>query len=405
MDVAIIGGGAAGFFSALSCKAHHPDASVTIYEKSGKLLSKVKISGGGRCNVTNACDNITEFAKHYPRGEKLMKRALRHFNAEDTVEWFAKRGVSLVAEADGRMFPSTNDSQTIVDCLLHSTRRQGIAIKLKMPVVQLKREGDRFLIAFEDRTTIRVDKVIVATGGSPKMDGLIWLQALGHTIVPPVPSLFTFNMPRETVRSLMGVVIDSVSVKVQSTKLNAEGPLLITHWGMSGPAILKLSAWGARELQEKKYDFKLQVNWLGSIKEHQLRDSFNSSILNIRKRKVANGNPFQLPNRFWDFIIQKAGINGDTIWAELSKKNTNRLIDTLMNDTYEVSGKTTFKEEFVTCGGVNLGDINIETMGSKRCPGLFFAGEVLDIDGITGGFNFQAAWTTGFIAGRLGTTK
>lgn len=405
MDVAVIGGGAAGFFSALSCKAHHPDARVTVYEKSGKLLSKVKISGGGRCNVTNACDNLAEFAKHYPRGEKLMKRALRLFNATDTIEWFAERGVHLVAEADGRMFPSTHDSQTIVDCLLHSTRRQGIAIKLKMPVVQVKRDGGQFLIIFENGTTVCVDKVIVATGGSPKMEGLLWLQALGHTISPPVPSLFTFNMPRESVRALMGIVIDPVSVKVQSTKLTTEGPLLITHWGMSGPAILKLSAWGARELQEKRYDFKLQVNWLGSIKEHQLRDSFSSSILKIQKRKVANGNPFQLPNRFWDFIIQKAGINGDITWAELSKKNINKLIDTLMNDTYEVSGKTTFKEEFVTCGGVDLGDITTETMESKRCPGLFFAGEVLDIDGITGGFNFQAAWTTGFIAGKLETTN
>lgn len=405
MDIAVIGGGAAGFFSALSCKAHHPHARVTLYEKSRKLLSKVKISGGGRCNVTNACNNIAEFAKHYPRGEKQMKKALRHFSAADTIKWFADKGVDLVAEADQRMFPSTNDSQTIVDCLLQNVQSQGIAIKLRTAIQELKQEDKRFILTFEDKNQAKVDKVVIATGGSPKLDGLLWLQTLGHSIISPVPSLFTFNMPHETIRSLMGVVLDPVTVKVQSTKLEAEGPLLITHWGMSGPAILKLSAWGARVLNEKDYRFKLQVNWLGNIKEHQLRTTFSASITNIRKRKIINGNPFQLPNRFWDFIIHKAGINGDTTWADLSKKSMNRLIDTLTNDTYDVSGKTTFKEEFVTCGGVSLTDINMETMESKKCPGMFFAGEVLDIDGITGGFNFQAAWTTGFIAGKLGATN
>ena len=405
MDIAVIGGGAAGFFSALSCKAHHPHARVTLYEKSRKLLSKVKISGGGRCNVTNAGNNIAEFAKHYPRGEKQMKKALRHFSAADTIKWFADKGVDLVAEADQRMFPSTNDSQTIVDCLLQNVQSQGIAIKLRTAIQELKQEDKRFILTFEDKNQAKVDKVVIATGGSPKLDGLLWLQTLGHSIISPVPSLFTFNMPHETIRSLMGVVLNPVAVKVQSTKLEAEGPLLITHWGMSGPAILKLSAWGARVLNEKDYRFKLQVNWLGNIKEHQLRTTFSASITNIRKRKIINGNPFQLPNRFWDFIIHKAGINGDTTWADLSKKSMNRLIDTLTNDTYDVSGKTTFKEEFVTCGGVSLTDINMETMESKKCPGMFFAGEVLDIDGITGGFNFQAAWTTGFIAGKLGATN
>lgn len=404
MDIAVIGGGAAGFFSALSCKAHHPHARVTLYEKSGKLLSKVKVSGGGRCNVTNACDNVSEFSKHYPRGEKQMKKALRHFSAADTIRWFSDKGVQLVAEDDGRMFPSTNDSQTIVSCLLQHAQKQNIGIKLKMPIIQLKRANEHFLLTHKDQTTHKVDKVIIATGGSPKLEGLLWLQALGHSIIPPVPSLFTFNMPNDAIRSLMGVVIDPVSVKVQATKLSAVGPLLITHWGMSGPAILKLSAWGARVLHEKNYRFKIQVNWLGNTKEHQLRDSFSSSILDIRKRKITNGNPFQLPNRFWDFIVQKSGINSSTIWGELGKKSMNKLIDTLMNDTYEVTGTTTFKEEFVTCGGVSLDDVNIETMESKKCPGLFFAGEVLDIDGITGGFNFQAAWTTGFIAGKLGAT-
>lgn len=402
MDIAVVGGGAAGFFAAISCKKHYPNAKVTLYEKSGKLLAKVKVSGGGRCNVTNVCPNNTQFAKHYPRGEKLLKKAFQVFDASDTAQWFEERGVKLKAEADNRMFPESNDSQTIVDCLMQEAKRSNILILTHTPILKLEQVNEQFHLLLQNQSVVKADKVVVATGGSPKLEGLKWLEALGHTIVPPVPSLFTFNMPGEAVKSLMGVVINPVTVKVQSTKLMAEGPLLITHWGMSGPAILKLSAWGARTLYDKNYRFKIQINWLGTIKENQLRENMAANLEAIKKRKISNHNPFQLPARFWSFILEKAAINPEVIWAEIGKKSLNKLIDTLLNDVYEVSGKTTFKEEFVTCGGVSLDDITITTMESNKCPGLFFAGEVLDVDGITGGFNFQAAWTTGFIAGKLG---
>lgn len=402
MDIAVIGGGAAGFFAAISCKAHHPHAQVMLYEKSGKLLSKVKVSGGGRCNVTNACPNNTQFAKHYPRGEKLLKKAFQIFNAADTIKWFGKRGVKLIAEADNRMFPESNDAQTIVDCLIQEAKKTKVSIFLRTPVLEMKKVNEKFHLLLQDQSVIKVDKVVVASGGSPKQEGLQWLEALDHTVVPPIPSLFTFNMPNETVKSLMGIVVDPVTVKVQSTKLVAEGPLLITHWGMSGPAVLKLSAWGARELYKRDYRFKIQINWLGTTKENQLREDFAAVLDSIKKRKISNNNPFHLPSRFWNFILEKAAVNPELIWGEISKKSLNKLINILLNDVYEVSGKTTFKEEFVTCGGISLGDITANTMESTKCPGLFFAGEVLDIDGITGGFNFQAAWTTGFIAGKLG---
>lgn len=403
MKIAVIGGGAAGFFAAISCKVHHPKAQVTLYEKTGKLLSKVKVSGGGRCNVTNACSNRSVFAKNYPRGEKQLKRAFEIFSAEDTIKWFESRGVKLVAEEDFRVFPVTNDSQTIIGCLLREAKKLKVSIVLNSSVIRLEKIDAAFRLTLNNAIVSEVDKVVVASGGSPKKEGLKWLEALGHSIVPPVPSLFTFNMPSEDIKTLMGIVVDPVTVKVQSTNLVSEGPLLITHWGMSGPAILKLSAWGARTLYEKGYKFKIQVNWLGKTKENQLRKHLPGILESIKKRKISNTNPFHLPSRLWQFMLARAAITPTTIWAEISKKNLNKLIDTLLNDIYEVSGKTTFKEEFVTCGGIDLADISA-SMESKKCPGLFFAGEVLDIDGITGGFNFQAAWTTGFIAGKLGLT-
>ena len=404
-EVAIIGGGAAGFFAALSCKSHYPESKVTLYEKSGKLLSKVKVSGGGRCNVTNACEGVSAFAKHYPRGERHLKKALQVFSADDTVNWFESRGVQLVSEADKRIFPASNDSQTVIDCLLKEAGRLGVSIQMNAPVLALTKENGKFKLVTKNNQVVFVEKVIIATGGSPKMDGFTWLADLGHQIIPPVPSLFTFNMPDETVKSLMGMVVDPVSVRIQSTKLSSDGPLLITHWGMSGPAILKLSAWGARVLHELNYQFTIQINWLGDVKEDKLRESLPALLEPVLKRKVVNQNPFKLPSRFWDFILEKSEINPDTIWAELGKKSTNKLINNLLNDTYNVKGKTTFKEEFVTCGGVALSDIDIATMESKKLDGLYFAGEVLDIDGITGGFNFQAAWTTGYIAGKLGAAR
>jgi predicted Rossmann fold flavoprotein len=400
MKVAIIGGGAAGFFAAISCKAHHPDAQVTIYEKSGKLLSKVKVSGGSRCNVTHACFSISQLAKFYPRGEKQLKKAFGFFNTNHTVEWFESRGVELKTEADNRMFPTTDNSQTIIDCLMGEAEKTGVIIKLNSPVNSLAKKENGFELKIKDQL-LSVDKVIVATGGSPKLPGYDWLKELGHTIVPPVPSLFTFNMPQEPVKELMGVVADPVSVRIQGTKLKSEGPLLITHWGMSGPAILKLSAFGARTFHDLNYEFKAQINWLGPINEEELRKQITSELTLMSKRKLANKNPFEIPNRLWLFLLNKLEINPDITWEELGKKNRNRLLNTLLNDVYQVKGKTTFKEEFVTCGGIALQNVSMRTMESKPCPGLYFAGEVLDIDGVTGGFNFQAAWTTGFLAGKV----
>ena len=401
MNVAIIGGGAAGFFAALSCKHHHPNAQVTLYEKTSKLLAKVKVSGGGRCNVTHDCATLSHLIKHYPRGGKALKKTLAHFGPSDTVRWFEQRGVTLHTEPDGRMFPTTNQSQTIIDCLLEEACRLGVRIQTRASVQALRslQKGYQLMI---NEAPVLADRVIIATGGSPKRSGLNWLADIGHKIQSPVPSLFTFNMPQEAVTSLPGISVSHVLTRIPGTKLTSEGSLLITHWGMSGPAILKLSAWGARELSEHNYQFPVHINWLGNANEEEVRANLLSLLPEIGKRKVTNKNPFGLPQRLWQFLLDKAEVPSERPWAEVSKKARNALLTVLLHDPYTVSGKTTFKEEFVTCGGVCLSDVNMRTMESKVCPGLYLAGEVLDIDGITGGFNFQAAWTTGYVAGKLG---
>jgi predicted Rossmann fold flavoprotein len=400
MDIAIIGAGAAGFFSAISAKTHHPEARVTIYEKTDKLLAKVKISGGGRCNVTHACFSNSQLVKFYPRGERQLKKAFAQFNTADTVRWYESRGVKLKTEVDGRMFPVTDNSQSIINCLLRETDNLGISIQLHQSIIGIEKENNKFKLTLRDKT-IYADKVIIATGGSPKSEGFDWLGKFGHTVESPVPSLFTFNMPGEPIKSLPGVSVDNASVRIPGTKLRTEGPLLITHWGMSGPAILKLSAWGARILKDFNYGFTIQVNWLGSMNEDKAREVLMEESRLHPKKKISNVNPFQLPNRLYIFLLSKIGIKPEMTLEEMGNKNRNRLRNTLLNDEYKVEGKTTFKEEFVTCGGISLQDVSIDTMESKKCSGLYFAGEVLDIDGVTGGFNFQAAWTTGFIAGKL----
>ena len=400
MKVAIIGGGAAGFFAAFSVKEHHPTAVVTIFEKSDKLLSKVKISGGGRCNVTHACFKPSLLSKFYPRGEKQLKKAFSVFQPKDTVEWFAKRGVSLKAEIDNRMFPDTNNSQTIIDCFLKEARTKDIKIVKNNAVSSFEPNDKGIYLNFKTGNQ-QFDKVVLATGGSPKMRGFEWLEKTGHTIVEPLPSLFTFNMPKESITELMGLVVENATVRIQATKLQYSGPVLVTHWGMSGPAILKLSAWGARLLFKKSYQFNIQINWLSIKNEEEVNSILIEKESSIRKKKIANANPFTLPNRMWVYLLERVQINPDLPWFELSKKNKNKLINVLLNDVYEVCGKTTFKEEFVTSGGVSLEDVNFSTMESLKCENLYFAGELLNIDGITGGFNFQAAWTTGFIAGKL----
>ena len=400
MKVAIVGGGAAGFFAAFSVKEHHPESQVTIFEKSDKLLSKVKISGGGRCNVTHACFQVSQLSKFYPRGAKQLKKAFSIFQPKDTVAWFRARGIDLKTESDGRMFPVTDDSQTIIDCFLHEAQIKKIQIVKHSRVNELHPEKSGFTLVFNESKK-HFDKVIIASGGSPKARGFEWLQNIGHAIINPIPSLFTFNMPEESVKDLMGLVVENATARIQGTKLQYTGPILITHWGMSGPAILKLSAWGARLLYDHNYKFNVQINWLSVKSENEVHDMINAEMDRIRKKKIANANPFGLPNRMWLFLLEKVQINPDSPWMELSKKNRNKLVNVLLNDVYAVSGKTTFKEEFVTCGGLSLSDVDMKTMQSIVCKDLYFAGEVLDIDGITGGFNFQAAWTTGYIAGKL----
>jgi predicted Rossmann fold flavoprotein len=407
MKIAVIGGGAAGFFSAISVKTHHPKARVIIFEKTKKLLSKVKISGGGRCNVTHHCFEVNELVKFYPRGGKSIRKAFNIFSTKDTIKWFEERGVALKTESDGRMFPVTNSSQTIIDCLMNEISKLGIIIKTETPIKKISQEGIGYTLYFNGKERFGIksdqyfDKVIVATGGTPRKEGFEWLSELSNTIKEPVPSLFTFNMPNEKIVELMGVVVDPVTVKIMGTKFKSKGPLLVTHWGMSGPAILKLSAFGARILNEKQYQFKLLVSWIGDQNEKNVRLSLDKTVDDYPKKKVQNLNPFNLPGRLWIFLLKKLGIPEDMIWKNLGRKNMNRIVHTLLNDEYEVSGKTTFKEEFVTCGGISLQDIDIKTMQSKRYSSLYFAGEILDIDGITGGFNFQNAWTSGFIAGKL----
>jgi predicted Rossmann fold flavoprotein len=403
MRIAIIGGGAAGFFSAIAAKENYPKAEVVIFEKTKKILSKVKISGGGRCNVTNGCTSIKELSDAYPRGGRKLKKAFREFNTKHTMEWFESRGVPLVIQEDNCVFPVSQDSQSIIDCFLEETRRLGVFIRTGKGIKAIKTSGDKIELTFaEENLPPKIyDKVIVATGGSPKRKGLTWLESLGHKIEEPVPSLFTFNMPGEPVRKLMGVVVENALVSIQGEKLKSDGPLLITHWGMSGPAILKLSAFGARLLSEKNYEFKVQVNWVNVVNNELVNNDLRNIVTEHPNKILANIRPYFLPERLWHHLLEKVDLPMKKKWNELGKKGINKLVTILTNDIYSVKGKTTFKEEFVTCGGVSLESIDFNTMQSKTCNNLYFAGELMDVDGITGGYNFQAAWTTGFIAGKL----
>jgi predicted Rossmann fold flavoprotein len=399
LKIAVIGGGAAGFFAAINVKEMNPLYEVTILEKSNKLLSKVKVSGGGRCNVTNELFDPILLSKKYPRGENFLKKAFGIFNSKDTLDWFSERGVPLEIISDGCVFPKSNSSQSIIDCFLLNSKKLGIEILIKKPVDSIIKFENGFHLKSVDET-LYFDKVVVTIGGQPKIAGLNWLKDLGHEIIEPLPSLFTFNMPNNPICKLMGNVVEKATVKIESTKLISDGPLLVTHWGMSGPAILKLSAWGARILESKNYEFSILVNWLDKLKDEELKSILNNVIKEHSNKKVLNYNPFPFTNRLWEFLLEKSSINNEMRWNALSLKAQNKLINTLINDRYEVKGKTTFKEEFVTAGGVSLNDIDVKTMESKKVPGIYFAGEVMDIDGITGGFNFQAAWTTAFVVSR-----
>lgn len=406
MKIAIIGGGAAGFFSAIAAKENHPKAEVVLFEKTQKLLAKVRISGGGRCNVTNASTSIKELSEAYPRGGKALKKLFRVFSTQDTRNWFEARGVRLYAQDDNRVFPVSDSSQSIIDCLMSECKRLGVFIQTgtRIEGIEVLKESEQLKLFFaKNQAKAQIfDKVIVATGGSPKKSGLEWLEKLGHRIESPVPSLFTFNMPSEKITGLMGVVAANALVRIQGSKLQSQGSLLITHWGMSGPAVLKLSAFGARLLNECNYQFKVQVNWAGVLNQEDVAAAVREAVAVHPKKKLSNVRLYDLPERLWLFLLEKSELQPSRRWLELGKKNIHKLVTVLTHDVYEVNGKTTFKEEFVTCGGVSLKSIHMNTMESRVCKNLYFAGEVMDIDGITGGYNFQAAWTTGYMAGRLG---
>ncbi len=399
IKVAIIGGGAAGFFSAITAKENNPKAEVVIFEKSTKLLAKVKVSGGGRCNVTHDCKDPFTLATFYPRGGNYLKKAFQQFHVTDTLRWFEKRGIKMKTYPDGCIFPISNDSQTIINCFLSETKRLGISIKTSSGVTALTKEGEEYILTVNNEQ-VNFDRVIITTGGQPKKSGLDWLSSLGLEIVDPVPSLFTFNMPNNPICKLMGTVINPAHVKVEGTKLQAAGPLLITHWGMSGPAILLLSAWGARVLHEKEYAFNILVNWLQEKNEESLRGHFKNMKVSNENKMMVNYSGLPLTQRLWEFLIEKAGVPTTMRWKDFGTKNENKLLTVLLQDRYSVKGKTTFKEEFVTAGGISMMEVDVHRMEVKKYPGLHVAGEVLDIDGITGGFNFQAAWTTGYIAGK-----
>ena len=383
MRTAIVGGGAAGFFLAVNLKEMMPDMEVTIFERSHHVLSKVEISGGGRCNCTNSFEEVTDLQMVYPRGHRLMKRLFNVFDYHDAFSWFERHGVPLVTQGDHCVFPMAQDSHAIINSFLSLARHYHIQI-IKDTLIQSLDEMSDY------------DFIAVTTGGSPKGDGLKWLADLGHEIEQPVPSLFTFQIADQSLTSLMGTVVEKVAVMLPGTKLRASGPLLITHWGMSGPAILKLSSYAARLLAEKDYQMPLSVRWT-TANDLEIEVTLNETVISHSQKQLLTFNPFSLPQRLWNYLLRKSiGDRTELRWHELNKKDVNRLVNVLCNDTYRISGRGTFKEEFVTCGGISLRSVNPSTLESRIVPNLFFAGEVLDVDGITGGFNFQAAWTSAY---------
>ena len=392
-DIIIVGGGAAGFFTAINIVENNPKLKVAILERGKTVLEKVRISGGGRCNVTHACFVPNDLVKFYPRGEKELRGPFHQFCSGDTIDWFEKHSVELKIEDDGRMFPISDNSQTIIDCFLSATQKLGIQV-LTGQSVQSIFKAENYWKVETNHETFACQKLIMTTGSNPK----IWemMIELGHSIVSPVPSLFTFNIKDTRIKDLMGLSAFA-NVKVKGSKLEASGPLLITHWGMSGPGILRLSAWGARELFDKQYQFVIQVNWLNEVTFEEAMDTLKELKQEHAKKSVSKKSPFDFPNRLWESFVLASGIETETKWADLSKKQLTDLANQLTNGEFQVNGKSTFKEEFVTAGGIDLKEVNFKTMESKLHENLFFAGEIVNIDAITGGFNFQNAWTSGFI--------
>jgi predicted Rossmann fold flavoprotein len=410
LKITVIGGGAAGFFSAITCAKTYPQARVTLLEAGRQVLAKVRISGGGRCNVTHACFDPGVLVQNYPRGGKALRGAFTRFQPRDTVDWFASHGVKLKTEADGRMFPITDDSETIVNCLIRAAEDAGVKIRTGDAVVSVKKliantavEGGwegavpGFTIELKSGEILKCDRILLATGSNPS--GFKWAKELGNTVEVPVPSLFTFNIADSRIKDLAGVSVPNAKVKLPGAKLEQSGPLLITHWGVSGPAVLKLSAWGARFLHDRHYRTSVLINWLPQYNAEVLRQQLLGVKSQLSHRLIVSSCPFPMPRRLWERLTSSIGIDEQKRWADLSNKTLDKLLLELVQGEYQISGKGAFKEEFVTCGGVNLKEVDFKTMESRRCPGLFFAGEILDIDGVTGGFNFQSAWTTAWLAG------
>ena len=420
----VIGGGAAGFFCAINAAMANPHLQVTILEKTNKILSKVKVSGGGRCNVTHSCFDIATLSQQYPRGGTFVKKAFHQFNTNHTIAWFAKYGVTLHTESDGRMFPTTNDSQTIIDCLLLQASKNKVVIKTNYAIEKIEKVDTIFYLTTKNQEILTANYVCIATGGFPKLEQFDFIKnvkemngskeskessgsnelkesngsnTLTTNIDAPVPSLFTFNMPNHSITSLMGISVPNAMVKIKGTKCAFGGPILITHWGLSGPAVLKLSSFAAVALAAMQYNFTILINWVPSYNQTSLQQHWQT-LINNSKQTVANHNPLQLPNRLWLYFLALANIPTTNKWTDVPNQKQNILLQLLTNMECEVSGKTTFKEEFVTAGGVNLAQIDYNTMQHKQIENLYYAGEVLNIDGITGGFNFQNAWTTGWVA-------
>ena len=397
-QIAIAGGGAAGFFAAIACAVANPDCDVSIYERSPQFLSKVRISGGGRCNVTHGLFEPRMFTTRYPRGQRELIAPFHRFSAEDTVAWFEARGVLLKREPDGRMFPVTDSSQTVIDCLLAEAKTAGVQLFTRKGIERARTRAEGgFDLKLTDGKSIACDRLLLATGGCRSIGGVELAQSLGHTIEPPVPSLFSLHVPNSWLQSLPGISVGDVELSVE--RLRERGPLLVTHNGISGPAVLRLSAWGARVLHEMNYRFTLRLNWAPEIKEEALRAELQSRRHAQPNRRVTKTPIGNLPGRLWEKLVLNSGISPETIWTSLSRADANELVRQMRATELEVDGKSLNKDEFVTCGGVRLREINFKTMESRITSRLYFAGELLDIDGITGGFNFQSAWTTGWIAG------
>ncbi len=405
LEAIAIGGGAAGFFGAIACAETNPNIRVTLIEAGRKPLAKVRISGGGRCNVTHHCFDPVRLVENYPRGGKALRGAFTRFQPQDTVKWFESRGVKLKTEDDGRMFPVTDSSETIINCLIEAANKAGVKLLTGVGAKSvinhfLDDEKGNFEVELKNGKRLQCDRLLIATGSNPL--GYRWAKNLGHKIESPVPSLFTFNIKDTRLKDLAGVRVDNVLVRLGQgkNKLEQTGALLITHWGVSGPAILKLSAWGARNLYDRKYNASLQINWLPEHNQETIKQYLLQLKSEIPKKKISGYCPLNLPKRLWQSLVSYVGIKEQKIWTELSKQELNKLVIELVGGQYQITGKGVFKEEFVTCGGVSLKEINFKTMESKKCPNLYFAGEILDIDGVTGGFNFQSAWTTSWLAGK-----